>query len=110
MRRSRAIIKKHAFLYVFHHFFHVQPKHQNGAIIVNIEDCRPCLGNSSYGAPQWALMVRLLQKERLKSPHKSLFYVTWPFGFLVIWVILPSHFRTRMGLPKKKCHLQFCLN
>ena len=59
-------------------FFHVQPKHPNGAIFVNIEDFRPCLGKPSYGAPQWALMVCLMQKERLKSPHKSL---------LVIWVI-----------------------
>ena len=33
MRRSRAITKKH----VFYAFFHVQPKHQNDAIFVNIE-------------------------------------------------------------------------
>ena len=62
-------------------------------------------------------MVRLMQKERLKSPHEPLFYVTGPFVvgsfgsfledvFLVaqqhaIWVILASHFRTRMRLPKE---------
>ena len=49
--------------------FHVQPKHPNGAIFVNIEGLRPCLSKSSYGAPQWALVVRLMQKGRLKSPH-----------------------------------------
>ena len=37
------------------------------------------LGKLSYRPPQWALMARLMQKERLKSPHKSLFYVTGPF-------------------------------
>ena len=53
-------------------------------------------------------MVRLMQKGRLKSPHKSLFYVTGPFGsFWSFWakhtilVILASHFRTRISLPKK---------
>ena len=62
--------KKHAFLYVFH----VQPKtHQNGVVFVNIEGFRPCLSKPSYGAPQWALMVRLMQKERLKSPHIPIF-------------------------------------
>ena len=55
-------------------FFHVQPKYQNGAIFVNIaEGFRPCLSKPSYGASQWALMVRLMQKERPKSPQKSLF-------------------------------------
>ena len=41
------------------------PKYQNGVIFVNIEGFRPCLSKPSYGAPQWALMVRLMQKERL---------------------------------------------
>ena len=68
-------LKKYAFLYVFH----VQPKHPNGVIFVNIEGFRPCLSKPSYGAPQWALMVRLMQKERLESPQKSLFCVTGPF-------------------------------
>ena len=52
-------------------FFHVQPEYQNGAIFVNIEGFRPCLSKPSYRAPKWALMVRLMQKERLKSPRKS---------------------------------------
>ena len=30
--------------------------HPNGAIFVNIEGCRPCLGKPSYEAPQWALV------------------------------------------------------
>ena len=54
-------------------FFHMQPKYQNGAIFVNIESFRPSLSKPSYGAPQWGLMVRLLQEERLKSPQKSPF-------------------------------------
>ena len=56
----------------FHHFLYdVQPKHQNGgAIFANTEGFRPCLGKPSYEAPQWALKARLMQKERLKSPHK----------------------------------------
>ena len=67
---SRYHKKKHAFLCVFH----VQPpKHKNGAIFVNTEGFRPFLSKPSFGAPQWALMARLLQKERLKSPHTSLF-------------------------------------
>ena len=77
---------------------------------VNVEGFRPCLSKPSYGAPQWALMVRLMQKERLKSPHKSLFYVTCTGPFWSFWsflenipflAILASHFRTRIGLPKK---------
>jgi hypothetical protein len=54
-------------------FFHVQPKYQNGAIFVNIDSWRPCLSKPSYGASQWALMVRLMQQERPKSPQKSPF-------------------------------------
>ena len=98
-------------------FFTCSQNTINGAIFVNIGGFRPCLSKPSYGAPQWALMVRRMQKERLKSPHESLFYVTRPVGsfwsFLVkhaILVILASHFRTRMGFPKKKCHLRSCLN
>ena len=72
----------------FSPFFHVQPKHPNGAIFVNIEAFRPCLGKPSYGAPQWALMVRLLLKERLQSPHKSPVYVTGPFG--LFWSFLAN--------------------
>ena len=49
----------------------MQLKHQNGNIFVDIEGFRPCLSKPSYRAPTWALMVRLMQKERLKSPQKS---------------------------------------
>ena len=73
------------------------------AIFVNTEGFRPCVSSPSCGAPQWALMVRLMQKERLKSPHKSLFYVTcnraflvvvifWGFGKHAILIILASAF------------------
>ena len=67
-------------IHFFVRFLRVQPKHQNGANFVNIEGFRPCLSKPSYRAPQWALMVRLIQKERLKSPRKLPFYVTDPFG------------------------------
>ena len=70
MRRSRAITKKNM---PFCAFFHVQPKHQNGAILVNIEGFRPRLSKPSYGASQWALVARLMQNDRPKSPQKSLF-------------------------------------
>ena len=67
---SRYHKNKRAFLCVFY----VQPKHQNGVVIfVNTESFLPCLSKPSYGAPQWALVVRLMQKGRLESPHKSLF-------------------------------------
>ena len=52
--------------------FGVQPKHPNGAIFVNTDGFRPCLSNPSCGAPRWALKARLMQKERLKSPHKPM--------------------------------------
>ena len=48
-------------------------KISNDAIFVHIEGLRPCLSKPSYGAPKWALMVRLMQKKRPKSPQKSLF-------------------------------------
>ena len=77
----------HAFLCVV---FHVQPKHPNGANSVHIDGFRPCLSKPTYGAPQWALLVCLMQKERLESPHKSLFYVTGPFGsFWSFWENMP---------------------
>ena len=47
-------------------------KYQNEITLVNIGGFRPCLSKPSYRAPKWALMVRLMQKERLKSPQKSL--------------------------------------
>ena len=58
-----------------------QPTHQSLATIM-FEQAE------LRGTPQWALMVRLMQKGRLKSPHKSLFYVTGPF--LVILVFLAN--------------------
>ena len=64
---------------LFVRFSRAAKTHQNGVIFVNIEGFRQCLSKPNYGAPQWALMVRLMQKERLESPHKPLFYVTGPF-------------------------------
>ena len=82
VRRSRAITKKNMpFCMPFCTFFYVQPKcSSSGAIFVNSEGLRPCLSKPSYGASQWALMVRLTQKERPKSPLKSPFQKTRPFG------------------------------
>ena len=68
---------------LFVRFFHVQPKHQNGNIFVDIEGFRPCLSKPSYKAPKWALMARLMQKERLKSPQKSPILENQAF-----WVVL----------------------
>ena len=60
--------------------------------------------------PRWALMVRLMQKERLKSPQESLIIENQAFG--VIWAILAqtvifggilaSHFRARVDTPTKR--------
>ena len=89
-------------------FFYVQPKYQNGAIFVNTEGFRPCLSKPSYRAPKWALMVRLMQKERLKSPQKSLIIENQAFWVILailaktaILVILASHFRARVDTPTK---------
>ena len=85
-------------------FLGVQPKHPNGNIFVDIEGFRPYLSKPSYRAPKWALMVRLMQQERRKSPQKSIFQKTGPFGDVTetaILAILASHFRTRVDAPKK---------
>ena len=90
-------------------FFHVQLKYQNDAIFVNTEGFRPCLSKPSYRAPKWALMVRLMQKERLKSPQKSLIIENQAFGVILaailaktaILVILVSHLRARVDTPTK---------
>ena len=61
-------------------------RYQNNAIFVHIEGFRSCLSKPSYGAPQWALRVRLMQKERPKSPQKSPFEETRPFwSFWPFW-------------------------
>jgi hypothetical protein len=93
-------------------FFHVQPKHQNGAVFVDIEGFRPCLSKPSDGAPKRALMARLMQKERLKSPQKSPIPENQAFfghfGHFcnkkktAILVILASHFRDRVRARRKK--------
>ena len=105
MRRSRAIKKKHAFLDVF---LRAAKKYQNDAIFVNIEGFRPCLSKPSYRAPKWAIMVRLMQKERLKSPQKSRIIENQAFWVILAilaktatWVILASHFRARVDTPTK---------
>ena len=104
MRRSHAIKQKHAFLDVFSRaakiFF--------GVIFVNTEGFRPCLSKPSYRAPKWALIVRLMQKERLKSPQKSLIIENQAFWVILdilaktaLLVILASHFRARVDTPTK---------
>ena len=104
--------KKHAFLCVFY----VQPKHPNGNIFVKIEGFWPCLSKPSDRASKWALIVRLMQKERLKSPQKSLFIESQAIWvILAILAILPqmailvnylaSQFRTKVDTPEKKASL-----
>ena len=59
--------------------------------------------------PKWALMVRLMQKDRLKSPQKSPIIENQAFGVLlaifaktaIILVILVSHFQARVDMPTK---------
>ena len=90
----------------------MQPTYQNDAIFVNTEGFRPCLSKPSYRAPKWALMVRLTQKERLKSPRKSLIIenqACWTSCWVIlailaktaILVILVSHFQARVDTPTK---------
>ena len=75
---------------------------------VHIEGFRPCLSKPSYRTPKWALMVRLMQKERLKPPQKSQILENQAIWFILailaqtaILVILASHFRTKVDTPKK---------
>ena len=108
-------MKKHAFLYVF---FTCSPKHQNGNVFVDIESFRPCLSKPSYRAPKWALMVRLMQKERLESPQKSLIienqaFVWGRFGHFGQNCHLGHFgqpFSSQDGHADKKSHLGSCLN
>ena len=86
MRRSHAIKKKHAFLDVF---LHAAKKYQNDAIFVNTESFRPCLSKPSYRAPKWALMVRLMQKERLKSHQKSP-VIESPAFWVILYILAKS--------------------
>ena len=117
MRSRHAITKKHALLYVFNVLqpntvvvkkqkagpfgaAALQGSDPNGNIFfVDMERFRPCLSKPSYRAPKRALLVRLMQKEGLKSPHKSLIIenqASW-----VILAILASHFRARVDTPTK---------
>ena len=60
-------------------------------------------------APKWALLVRLMQKERLKLPQKSLILENQAFAVIlailaqtaILVIILASHFRARVDTPKK---------
>ena len=105
--------EKHAFFDVFH----VQPKYQNDAIFVNTEGFRPCLSKPSYRAPKWALMVRLMQKERLKSPHKSLIIENQAFWVILaifaqtaIWPFWPAISEPGWTRRGEKSQLGSCLN
>jgi len=76
---------------------------------------RPYLSKLSYRAPKWALMVRLMQKERLRSPQKSPILENQAIGVILailaktaIWVIVASHFRTRVDAPGGGNHLGPC--
>ena len=63
-------------------------------------------------------MVRLMQKERLKSPQKSpilkknraIWVILAILAKTVILVILASHFRDGVDLPEKKFHLESSLD
>ena len=62
-------------------------------------------------------MVRLMQKERIKSPQKSpileyqaIWVILAILAKTAILVILPSHFQTRLDAPKKKSQSGSCLH
>ena len=64
---------------LFVRFWACSQKNQNGNVFVDIEGFRPCLSKPSYRAPKWALMIRLMQKERLKLFPRPL-HVAVPNG------------------------------
>ena len=111
MRRSRAYSFWRKNL-LFCAFFHVQPKHPNGAVFVNIEGLRLWWNKLGYGPSQRALMVRPMQKERLKSPQKIANSrkpgLLGHFGHFGqngnSGHILASNFRARVATPKKVPH------
>ena len=96
-------------------FFHVQPKYQNGAIFVHIEGLRSCLSKPSYGAPKWALMVRLMQKTKKNGLNRPRNRYSRKPGLLVMsqkrpfgpfWPVISETGWT----SRKKYHLESGLN
>ena len=74
------------------------------------------MSKPSYRAPKWALMVRLMQKKRIKSPQKSpileyqaIWVILAILAKTAILVILPSHFQTRVDAPGKKVPIKVLL-
>ena len=95
MRRSRAITKKHAFLYVF--LRAAKKILKKAPFFVNTEGMRPCLSKPSYGASQWALMVRLMQKKRENGPNRPGYrYFRKPSHL--------GHLGRRFGQNRPFCH------
>ena len=98
----------------------MQPKHQNGNLFVDIEGFRSCLSEPSYRTPKLALMVRLMQKERLESPQKLLIRENpafWDLGYFGHYFGQNFHFGhfgqpfpNQGGHAEKKCHLRPCLH
>ena len=106
MRWRHAITKNILFVRFFTCSQNIKMVTRN--IFVDIEGFRPCLSKPSYRAPKWALMVRLMLKERLNSPQKSPIQENQAFGVILailaktaVLVILASHFRARVDTPKK---------
>ena len=105
-------------------FFTCSPKQKTSKWkhFVDIESFRPCLSKPSYRAPKWALMARLMQKERLKSPRKSLIIENQAFWVVILAIFGQNchfgHFGPCFGQPfpiqgghaEKKSHLGSCLN
>ena len=56
------------------------------------------MSKPSYRAPKWALMVSLMQKERLKSPQKSQIIENQAFGVILAILGHFGHFG-RFGQP-----------
>ena len=100
------------------YFSHVRPKHQK-SFFINIEGLRKCWRKLSYGAPRWALVIRLTQNERPKSPPQKRYFIRKPGlwdHFCRFWKTMafgsfwPAIFRARVDTLKNKSHLGSCLN
>ena len=80
---------------------HVGQPAPKAASKVSHEACRSfeeCVG--SHASSQLRIVT---VRHGLKSS-----VITFSFSFCHVLVVLASHFRAGMDLPKKKCHLRFC--
>ena len=89
-------------------FFHVQPKHPNDAIFVNIDGFRPCVSKPSYGAPLMfphgppnAKGTAETAPEIAILENQAIWVILIILAKQAIWAILAHHFRARTDFPQK---------